>query len=137
MNLEADFRSLLLTDAAIAGLIDAERINWGEVPQGRPLPRLCLWNVTRDPDRVMEGPSGFVTAFVQCDCWAVNYDEAKALADALSDFVQGIQHLSQGATNFQGIFIEGRRDGHEPTFGAPVVRYHRVAVDVRIQHGEA
>ena len=136
MNFEEDFRALLLDCAPLVALV-GQRVNWGEMPEAGALPRVTLWNVTRDANVTMQGPSGLVTPYLQVDCWATSAAAAASLADVVTTYLQSIMHQTEGATVFQGCFLQGRRDSREPTLGAPAARYARVGMDWTIQAGSA
>ncbi len=130
MNIEEDFLALLIDPAGPVFPIVADRVSWAELPQARQRPLISLWNITRDSQRVMEGPSGLVMPYVQIDCWADSAAGAKALADAVTAWLEPMQFVERGGTVFQGIFFESRNDGREPASGSPAARYVRTRLDV-------
>jgi hypothetical protein len=136
MNFEQDFRALLLDCAPLVALV-GQRINWEELPEAGELPRVTIWNVTRDSLRTMDAPSGLVTPYLQLDCWATTAAEAATVADVVTAYLEGIKHQDEGTTNFQGAFLEGRRGSREPTQGAPAARYARVSLDWTVRAGTA
>lgn len=136
MNFEEDFRALLLDCAPLVALV-AQRVNWGELPEAGALPRVTLWNVTRDSDPIMSGRSGLVTPYLQVDCWATSAAQAATVADVVTTYLEGLQYATKGTTEFQAAFLQGRRDSREPTLGAPAARYARVGMDWTIKAGTA
>lgn len=129
---EEDFRSLILS-AEVQGVI-GERVKWGSVPDVRPC--VTVWNTTRDHDYHMAGPSGLKQAFIQIDVQGVHYAEANNLARMIVDAIDA--HKGTVAdTDFQGVFIRGRRDSDEPSTGAPAQRYRRCSLDVEVWYAAA
>lgn len=124
-NFEEDFRTLILSPAVVA--IIEDRAEWAGIPTVRPC--VAIWNTTRDHDYTMAGPSGLKQAFVQIDCQAIHYADAKNLARAITDAIDA-HSGNVGETTIQGVFIRGSRDSDDPTTGAPAQRYNRCSLDV-------
>lgn len=129
MSFEADFRALLLGYAPLVALV-GDRVSWAELPQARPRPLVTLWNTTRDRPRTLDNRTGYAAAFVQADCWADTIAEAVAVADEITGYLESLKDAVEGGTLFQGVFMQGRQDGNEPTLGSPAARYQRVRLDL-------
>lgn len=126
-SFEEDFRSLILS-AGVQAVVN-DRVAWATIPPVRPC--VVIWNTTRDHDYTFSGPSGLKQAFAQIDCQAVRYRDALILARLVTDAIDAHNGIV-GGTDFQGVFIRGRRDGDEPTTGAPAQRYERCSLDVEV-----
>lgn len=126
---EEDLRTLLLTGGGSPAPLADIGVHWNDAPQAAPLPYVVLWTVSDLPDYVMEGPSGLENIRIQCDCKARSYPAAKDLARNVKDIVSAFKG-TVGATNFQGIFIDGSRDGIEPAGGASAERRDVCSLDL-------
>lgn len=82
-DLETDFRALLLSMPGIAALLTADRINWGDHPQGLGFPSVVLNTISYAEGLVMNGPNGLAYARVQVDCYSLQYSECKTISNAL------------------------------------------------------
>lgn len=101
--MEEDLRALLLASSGVTALVGT-RINWGEHPQGQPLPGLVL-NVISDPgDHTLDGPTGDGRARVQADVWALTYAQAVAGGRAVRAALDG-----HSGGRFRAILFADRR----------------------------
>ncbi|MFO8014744.1 MAG: DUF3168 domain-containing protein, partial [Phycisphaerae bacterium] len=71
------------------------------------------------------------SARVQVDCWAGEYDEAKALAEAVRAALNGYQGTAGGVT-VQWIGLEGEGDEAETEKGATDLTVYRVRMDFEV-----
>lgn len=136
-TLEEDLRDVLLTQGGspppLVSLVGS-RVHWNDQPQAGDLPCIVLWKVSDLPDYAMEGDTGLASARVQCDCKALSYSAAKALERAVKGVVTGFAG-TVGGTVFQGIFIEGSRDGIEPAGGTSAERRDVCSLDLVVWFG--
>lgn len=122
-----DFRALLATDAAIAGLV-AGRIAWGLIPQGSADPAIALHEITATPGYHMSGPDDLLPVRVQVDCRGQTFASAMAVARAVRAKLSGFKGI-EGTTAFQAIFqLSGRSRSEKP--GNTV--YHTVSTDFEV-----
>lgn len=98
----------LLAGTALAAVV-GNRINWVRSPQGVLSPRIVLYKVSGLRDMCFDGPTGFVTTRVQCDCISTTYNSAKAAARALEGRLSGYSGTT-GGIRFEGAFLINERD---------------------------
>lgn len=132
--LEEDLRTLLLTGGGSPAPLAAVGVHWNDQPQAAPVPCIVLWKVTDLPDYAMEGVTGLENVRIQCDCKAADYAAAKQLERAVKGVVSGFRG-TVGDTDFQGIFIDGSRDGVEPAGGASSERRDVCSLDLVVWFG--
>ena len=82
MAVEKAIRSILIDDAAVKNLV-ADRAYPIVRREGSALPAIVYQQISGVRDHVFAGPSGFVEARFQINCWAETYEGADALADAV------------------------------------------------------
>lgn len=121
--MESAFRTLLTGSAVITAVCPAARISWGVIAQGKGLPAIALNVIGNTDGLTFKGPDGLWQGRVQVDCYGLLYDDARALAGKIITLLSGYK-----GGNFQGIFLDGRRDNDDPAaFGRP----HRVSLDFK------
>lgn len=136
MSIEADFRTLLMTEGgspAPIGAIVGDRIVWNELPQAIIRPCLILWNITGSDDYTLKSKTGLANLQVQVDCWHERdrVAECIALRDAVRDVAGGFNGVV-GGTEFQGVFVRNMAGFNDPQSGAPAKRYSRFRLDLDI-----
>lgn len=94
----------LTTDTAIKRRINT-RIYPVVMPQGVTLPAVSYQRVSADQNDTLSGRSGLVNAHIVINCWARNYDEAKALA-------QEIRAAMDGVRTFRAVMVN-ELDGYD------------------------
>lgn len=110
--MEEAFRALLLANAPLLALISADRLVFGDAPQGRAYPLITMITVSGAQGHTMKGPDGLFQGRVQVDCLAQSMIEAKRLGRAVVAALNG--HRTAGsAPGFAGIFHDATRDGRE------------------------
>lgn len=87
--MKRDFRALLTGSAAVTAYAPPLRIEWGTRTQGNPLPGVVLNLIGNADGLSMDGPDGWFEGRVQVDCYALDYDDADALAEAIREILHG------------------------------------------------
>jgi hypothetical protein len=82
MAVEKAIRSILIDDGAVSALV-GDRVFPVVRREGSVLPAIVYQQISGVRDHVFAGPSGFVEARFQINCWAETYEGADALADAV------------------------------------------------------
>lgn len=129
--MEQDLAAWLLADPAMAGAT----VNWNARDRGAGLPAVVLRVITRGPDYIHAGPSGLVESRVQADCYGSTYMQAKTIARAVEARISA-QRFMQGATKFNGAFVNGERDDFQAEANG-ADKMHRVIIDFNVWHGAA
>ena len=119
--------AILLANAGVAALVGA-RVYPGVRPQGASLPAVIFNRISGQPGYTMDGPDGSSESRVQVDAYAGSYGATKALARAARLALSGLSGVHHGVT-FQGVFMEGARDGFE---GESPERIFRVSMDFTV-----
>lgn len=128
--MEADLRAMLL-----AADLGAERIAWGERPQGGPLPAIVLTRISGSPIYAQDGVAGMTETRVQADVWTdALYSDALIVGKALEALLSGYRGTF-GSTRFHGVFSQGASDSREAGTG-DADRFFRVSIDFIIHHSE-
>lgn len=81
--IERAFRSLLLADPVVAGLV-GDRVLYGVMEQRATFPRVQITKVSKTSGLLLSDTVGMNAVRVQVDCWARSIDEVRALADAVN-----------------------------------------------------
>lgn len=118
----------LLADPGVAGLV-GDRIHWGIVPQGTPLPYVRLQVVSDPRPQHLKGYEGARTSRVQSDSFAATYAASRAIAEAqVAALTEPADH---GGVRFGGIAAQGPRDlGEDGDDGF----IHRASIDLLVRH---
>ena len=106
--------AFLLADAGLASLVGS-RIHWVRSPQGAASPRVVLYAIAGMRDMSLNnGPTGFISSRVQCDCIGISYGSAKSVARALEARLSGYSG-TLGLVRVEGAFLVGERDDYFDT----------------------
>ena len=101
--------AFLLADVGLASLVGS-RIHWVRSPQGEASPRIVLYAIAGLRDMSLNnGPTGFITSRVQCDCIGTTYASAKTVARALEARLSGYSG-TWDLVRIEGAFLVGERD---------------------------
>jgi len=120
--------ALLLGHAPLAALV-GNRVHWLVQPRSvTGFPYVNLTVVSDPRSYHMKGETGLRKTRVQVDAWAETYEGAKAVADAVTDYLSGYSGAING-TAFQSIFIVGSRDLTDSTTGEERQLF-RISVDL-------
>lgn len=128
--MEESLVALLLATAGITSLVST-RIYWTLKPQGTANPYIVLTRVSGVRDYAYQGPSRLIPSRVQVDCYGLTFASAKNIARAVEARLSGVK-LTQGATIFEGGFLEGERDTFEAE--ATPDKLFRTSLDFIIWH---
>lgn len=126
----------LLNSASVTDIV-GRRVNWGERPQGEPLPALTLQVVSDPRPSHLKGLDGARSTRVQADCWAETLLQALALARAVIATLQ--PPAAVDGKKFGNARVDGQRDLGE-TVGSGNASLssgtyiHRQSVDLLIRH---
>jgi hypothetical protein len=81
--MEEEFTAALNVSAELAAVF-GERIHWDEVPAGKPLPALCIHDLSSaEIDYTLKGRTATTGWRLQLDCWAATARQAIAGRTAL------------------------------------------------------
>lgn len=127
MAVEAAFRTFVLSDSAVATLVD-NRMFPVPMPEQVALPAISFFLVSGQRPKVLSGSSGKAISRVQVDCWAETYAGAKDLAAAVESKIDGAQGAWSGV-NVGECEVVNVQDIYEDESNL-----HRVTLDVMIIH---
>lgn len=108
MSLEADLRAYILADPTVAALV-GDRMYPLVIPQGSPQPCIVYAKQGRDRQQLFCGEDGLYRTGVDIDCYAVIYDDAVTLANAVSARLKNFSG-TMGTTRVPRIFLETEFD---------------------------
>lgn len=99
----------LLAAPPLAAMV-GDRIHWVRSPQGTANPRIVLYTISGIRDMSLNnGPTGFVSSRIQCDCIGTTYASAKTVARALEARLSGYSG-TWDLVRIEGAFLVGERD---------------------------
>lgn len=124
--MEEDFLALLRGDAGLTSLV-ADRINFGEHPQGEAFPAIVLNTISDIEDHHMNGSGGLFSGRVQLDCYGVSYGAAKIVSRA----ARAVLHHYRGGGFLIITHLSTRDDRQGGDNEAD--RKHRVSMDFKTQ----
>jgi len=129
MILEDGLQTFLVANAGVAALV-IDRVQPFPLPQESVMPAITYRRI--DAPRMMahDGPTGFATARIQCDCWGKNYSQAKRTANAVRKACDGYVGL-MGSVEIHETEAAGDIDDYEPQ-----VELYRTVIDLVILHME-
>lgn len=114
----------------LLGGMKAGRVYPGVLKQNPVLPAIAFQRISTSRDRTADGPTGLVFARVQYDCWAPEFDQARAAAAAVRDALDGYAGQIDGV-DVQLVEIDDDRDDYFPD-----VKLFRVSVDAGVWFSE-
>ena len=129
MAVEEAIQTILAADVAVSALIVA-RIYPSRLPDGATYPAIVYQRISGPRLHDLSGPSGYATPRIQLDLWAATYSEAKALAEAVREALDGYQGVV-GAYRIGECLMDGETDLYEPG-----VVQHRIVQDYIVGHDE-
>lgn len=112
MTVEQDFVNLLLGDAGVAAQV-GPNINLGIADQGVAPPMLVINSISPGLDYTLDGVNEFAEKRFQVDCYALDYVTVLAARNAVLACVHAVRFFTQGATQFQGIFVDADEDSFD------------------------
>ena len=133
--IEPAFRILLKDAAAVAPLV-GDRLYFAVAPQNERRPRIVLALVSARSGHTFAGRGGYVIGRMQVDCLAPTYPQAKELAKAAQDALDGYTGTTDG-TAIDYIETEESRDiPTAPPAGSAEPTTYGVTFDARFMHKE-
>jgi hypothetical protein len=129
--MEAQFRSLLADDAAIAALVGA-RIYWNAIPQTASDPCVVMYVISRLADAHHGGANGLNNWLVQIDVRALTFASAIAVRDAIVAKLHA-KRFSQGGLKITTVLQSERQRSEKPG----TTLYHQVQLDFSVWSGNA
>lgn len=105
-------RSYLLADGAISAATGGARIYPVKLPQGVTAASIVVTQVSDIGDHHNEGASGLARPRIQIDCYAPDFDVARALALAVKERIDGYRG-AMGSVAVRGVFFDGKGEGWE------------------------
>ena len=130
--MEEALRAFLLTQSGVSGVV-SDRAYWSIRPQAGPLPALVLQVIDRSPAYTMDGNAALAETRVQVDCYGTTYAQAKTLARAVRDPLDG-KRFTQDSIRFEAFRLDERDLSEAGTTEAE--RVHRISLDFQIWHQE-
>lgn len=112
MALEADLRSFVLADPAVAALI-GERLHPRRLPQKPTLPAVVYQRVATRRRHDLAGPDGLPRARMQFTCWALTPAHAAQVAHAVRTRLDG-HRGPVGGTTVGSVQCGGEWDYDDP-----------------------
>jgi len=85
--------SMLAADATIAAAV-GQRISPVVLRQETALPSLVYRRLAADPEYTLAGRAGWRTVTLQIACWALEYADARALAEAVRELLDAYSETS-------------------------------------------
>ena len=126
--IEAAIRSILINDATVKAI--TTRCYPVALPQSPTYPLILYTKITGMRDHHLQGPSGHAHPRFQIEAWAKTYTEAKTLADAIREALDGYSGTAAG-TKLGSCLIESERDDYQNE-----IDVHRVIQDYFTWHEE-
>lgn len=138
MMMEADLRTLLVSDPALAALVPADNMRINLIAQGVDGVTVAIHRVSGVPGYTMQGADGLIESRVQIDVWGADafnapgsgYGAAYPVAQRIKTLLSG-RRGSVGTTQFQMIGLLSERQSSEDT---DTKLYHRFSMDFEIWH---
>ncbi len=108
VTIEEALVEILLNDATVNSLV-GNRIKPNYIPQNMAMPAVTYQEIDSPRDHTMDGPSGFVPARWQLNCWGTTYDSTSDVAEAIRQAYDGFSG-TVGNVVIQAITDEGHSD---------------------------
>jgi len=126
--IEAAIRSILINDDTVKDI--TTRCYPVTIPQSPTYPLILYTKITGTRDHHLQGPSGHAHPRFQIEAWSKTYTEAKTLADAIREALDGYSGTAAG-TKIGSCLIESEQDIYESE-----IEVYRVTSDWFIWHEE-
>ena len=126
--IEAAIRSILINDATVKDI--TTRCYPVTIPQSPTYPLILYTKITGMRDHHLQGPNGRAHPRMQIESWAKTYTEAKTLADAIREALDGYSGTAS-STKIGSCLIESERDDYQNE-----IDVHRVIQDYFTWHEE-
>jgi hypothetical protein len=126
--IEQALRAVLVADVGVSAI--TTRVYPNYIPQAPTWPLVVYQKVSGERDHDITGPTGKAHPRFQLECWAETYDEAKSLANAVREALDG-NTFTEGAVTIGSVVIQTEFDAYEPD-----VKCHRIVMDFNVWHTE-
>ena len=126
--IEAAIRSILVNDTTVKDI--TTRCYPVTIPQSPTYPLILYTKITGMRDHHLQGPNGRAHPRFQIEAWSKTYTEAKTLADAIREALDGYSGTAAG-TKIGSCLIESEQDIYESE-----IEVYRVTSDWFIWHEE-
>ena len=108
MSLEKSLRDHLLAQAPVASVV-GQRVYPLVIPQGGAMPCIVYAKQGRQVQQVFCGEDGLRRTMLEIDCYALVYDDAVGLANAVAAALRDFSG-AMGATRVPRVFLENEID---------------------------
>ena len=125
-------KARLAADAPLVGLVGANKLHWGKIPQGTQLPYIRLTTVSDPRPQHLQGYDTARVSRVQCDCFSAQWGQAREAAEKIIAALA--TPGAHGGVHFGRIKAEGPRDLGEDTTSGFI---HRASLDLLVEHKSA
>jgi len=126
--IESALRSILINDATVKAI--TTRAYPVTIPQSPVYPLILYTKITGMRDHHLRGPSGHAHPRLQVESWSKTYSEAKYLAVAIREALDGYSGTASGVV-IGSILIDSERDAYESE-----IKIYRTIMDFFIWHEE-
>ena len=126
--IETAIRSILINDATVKDI--TTRCYPVTIPQSPTYPLILYTKITGMRDHHLQGPNGRAHPRMQIESWAKTYTEAKTLAGAIREALDGYSGTASG-TVIGSCLIDSERDDYQKE-----IEVYRVMQDYFIWHEE-
>ena len=126
--IETAIRYILINDSTVKDI--TTRCYPVTIPQSPQYPLILYTKITGMRDHHLQGPSGHAHPRFQVEAWAKTYTEAKTLADAIREALDGYSGTAS-STKIGSCLIESEQDIYESE-----VEAFRVIMDFFVWHEE-
>ena len=126
--IETAIHSILINDSTVKDI--TTRCYPVTIPQSPTYPLILYTKITGMRDHHLQGPNGRAHPRFQIEAWSKTYTEAKTLADAIREALDGYSGTAAG-TKIGSCLIESEQDIYESE-----IEVYRVTSDWFIWHEE-
>ena len=112
-TLQGTLRARVLADTGVAALLGT-RLYAMRLPENVVLPAATFQRISSRYIGAHNGPSGVAAMRYQFTAFAMSYNEAVELADAMRVALDGWHSPAAGLNNIQAAYAEGELDLYEP-----------------------
>ena len=126
--IETAIHSILINDSTVKDI--TTRCYPVTIPQSPTYPLILYTKITGMRDHHLQGPNGRAHPRFQIEAWSKTYTEAKTLADAIREALDGYSGTAAG-TKIGSCLIESEQDIYESE-----IEVYRVIQDYFIWHEE-
>lgn len=132
MSVTEDVRTLITSFTSITDRVK-ERVHHNHMPETSEYPAVFFARSSREPMRTIDGDTSLRATRYSVECLSTGLDEAMDLADDLTEALEGYRG-TQGATTFQGVFVEDVDDDYIPLNDASDEGINFAALQIAVWH---